>query len=122
MTTTTIRPPRTITPVYAPSEVAVTLPERLDVHQLDQLRHQLRQLELGRGHRVALDGSMVAHADQSGLELLVEAQGHCDDVGARLTLTNTSLALRLAIELTGIAGTPVQRDEELLVDLFAEAA
>ena len=119
---TTIHPPYSITPTFGPAEVVVTLPDRLDVHEVEQLRHQLRQLELGRGHAVAFDASVVAHADKAGLDFLVEAQAHCDAVGTHLTLTNTSLALRLAIELTGIAGVPRERDHDLLVDMYPEAA
>ena len=119
---TTIRPPYSITSALGPAEVVVTLPNRLDVHEVEQLRHQLRQLELGRGHAVAFDASVVAHTDKAGLDFLVEAQCHCDDVGTQLTLTNTSLALRLAIELTGVNGVPRERHDDLLVDIYPEAA
>jgi len=118
----TTRPPRTLRPIAAPPEAVVTLPRRLDIHEVAQLRHQLLQLELGRGHRVTLDGSVVAHADRAGLELLVEARAQADEVGAVLTLTNTSLALRLAIELTGTIGVPAPRDDDFLVDWYTEAA
>ena len=101
--TTTIRSPRPVTSAELSADVVVSLPSRLDVHEVATLRHHLLQLELGRGHRVVLDGSAVAHADGAGLGFLVSAQRECEAVGARLILASPSLALRLAIELTSTA-------------------
>lgn len=79
----------------------VALPERLDIHEVEQLNHHLVQLELGRGHRVSFDASLVAHVDFAGLQFLEDAFHHAQEVGAEMTITDVSLALRLAAEWTG---------------------
>lgn len=99
----------------------VALPERLDIHEVEQLRHHLLQLELGRGHRVSFDASVVAHVDLAGLAFLEDAHWHAREVGADLSITNTNLALRLAVEWTGCEVPPF-RVRDLLADPYDVAA
>ena len=114
--------PTSSTTRYGRDEIVVSLPDRLDVHQVEALHHELRQLGLAAGTAVALDASAVEHVDLAGLECLVDAQAFCDGVGATVHFTNTSLALRLGIELAGVVGVPAERPIDLLAEYSAEAA
>lgn len=118
---TRLRPPQIVHDTLGRPEAVISLPDRLDVHQVEAIRQDLRQLAPGHNDRVALDASAVEHVDVAGLDCLIDVQAFCDGVGATVHLTNTSLALRLGIELAGAVGAPTDRPVDLLAEYSAAA-
>ena len=114
--------PHTVSLGAGAPEAVLTLPRRFDVHAVPSLWADLHQLGLEQGHRVALDASVVTHVDRAGLEFLAEAREQSETVGADITLTNVSLTLQIAMELTNLCGAPRRRHRDLLVELYPEAA
>lgn len=98
----------TLRPSEGSRSIVIELPRRLDVHAVPALREQLRRLPLDRSRRVALDASQVRHADAAGLAFLTEARDRCKADSRAISLTEVSLALRIAMELTGLEGAPLE--------------
>jgi anti-anti-sigma regulatory factor len=121
MTTATVIP-HAIDSIAGSPETVLALPRRLDVHAVPPLRTRLDHLGLRPGRLVALDASAVTHVDRTGLAFLVEVRERGEAEGVDVTLTDVSLALRIALELTGLRGAPRRRDADVLADLDRGAA
>lgn len=115
---TMIAPEQLTNPLEA--ERLIVLPRRLDIHSLGSIRSELASVCPLRDEMLLLDGSEVEHADLAGLEFLAQLRSDLNESGIDVCIVESSLALRLVIELTAVPRLP--DDREILLNGLGVAA
>ena len=100
----------TVAPIHRGSSLTLVLPNRLDVHTVDELVLRVEDIVRSGAIWLSINAAEVRHIDRAGLDFIRHFSRELDASTVSYTVGSMSLTMRIAMELNGLDAELAQLD------------